>query len=116
MRSGYLLPPRSGFFCPGNLLFSNRLIKLFLLRDFETRLVLGLPSIFGVWPLTLPALVKDPCVGIYLAHQGCGAVFYICISMIFLINNISILKKSPLLHYQQTDEQIANMFLSTLFT
>jgi len=44
----YRLPRRSGFFCPGNLRFSNRFIKLFLLRDFETRLDLGLPWILGV--------------------------------------------------------------------
>ena len=44
----YRLPRRSGFFCPGNRRFSKRLIKLFLLRDFEMRLDLGLPWIFGV--------------------------------------------------------------------
>jgi hypothetical protein len=27
-------------------------------------LFLGVPSIFGVWDLTLPAFVNDPCVGI----------------------------------------------------
>lgn len=62
----YLLPPRSGLFCPGNLLFSKRLTKLFLFRTFDTGLNLGLPWTFGVCPLTLPALVSDPCVGMLI--------------------------------------------------
>lgn len=36
-------------------------MDLFLRRG--DRLFLGFPSILGVWALTLPALVSEPCVG-----------------------------------------------------
>ena len=55
---------RPGLFWPGTLQRINRFLKLLLflrLEEVPTRLR---PSTFGVWPLTLPALVSEPCVGI----------------------------------------------------
>jgi hypothetical protein len=71
---------RSGFFWPGSLFFSNRLTKLSLLRILAIGLERGFACIFGVWPLTLPALVNDPCVGIYLRLEILASILiFVCI-------------------------------------
>ena len=42
----------------------NRFLKLLLFRRLEEVPTRLRPSTFGVWPLTFPALVNEPCVGI----------------------------------------------------
>ena len=55
---------RPGLFWPGTLERMNRFLKLLLFRRLEEVPTRLRPSTFGVWPLTFPALVSEPCVGI----------------------------------------------------
>ena len=61
-------------FWPGNLLSTQRFLKLDLLRRLALVPTLLRPTTLGVWPLTLPAFVSEPCVA---TPRGRGVCIYV---------------------------------------